>query len=82
MLNISFSCRQIVLFSINTSHDSDSRNEKDPINLTTQFTNLEMIIIGNMTPCSLVDRYLSIIFMPVAVRPYSTKFSFNDFLNK
>jgi hypothetical protein len=79
MLNISFPSHQIVLSGINTSDDSDGRDEKDLINLTNQFTNLEMIVIRNVTPCSLLDGYLSVIFMFIAVRPYSTKFSFSDF---
>jgi hypothetical protein len=49
------------------------------INLTNQFTNLEMIVIRNVRACSLVDGYLSVIFMSIAVRPYSMKVSFNDF---
>ena len=48
---------------------------KGPIKWTNQFTNLKIIVIRNVTPCSLV------IFMPIAVRLYSTKFFFNDFFS-
>jgi len=80
MFDISFPFHQITcnVFGINTSDDSGN-NGKRHINLTNQFTNLEMIVIRNVTPCSLLDWYLSVIFMTIAVRPYSTKFSFTDF---
>jgi len=83
MFDICFPSHQITcnLFDINTSDDSDGSNDKRPINLTNQFTNLEMIVIRNVTPCSLLKWYLSVIFMPIAVRAYSTKLSFLTFLN-
>ena len=48
----------MVLFRINTSADSDGREEKDPINLTNQFTDFELTVIRNVTPCSFADGYL------------------------
>jgi len=74
MFDNSFLSHHIILFGINTSDDSDGSNDKRTINLTNQFTNLEMIVIRNVTPWSLVDGYLSVIFMPIALRPYSTNF--------
>ena len=58
LFNISFSSHQMVLFRINTSADSDGREEKDPINLTNQFTDFELTVIRNVTPCSFADGYL------------------------
>jgi hypothetical protein len=79
IFNISFRSHHIVLFGINTSDDSDGSNVKNPISLTNQFTNLEVTVVRNVTPRGLLDEYLSVIFMPIAAKLYSKKFSFNYF---